>query len=51
MIAQPYLGYKTASCREDPSCQNYEELKDLHETIGGITISTYTLAFLTTLFK
>ena len=51
MVAQPYLGYRTATCREDPGCGNYEELRNLHQMVGGITVTAYSLAFLTTLFK
>ena len=57
MAAQPWLGYKTSvagiECQNGVpgACDDRQKLGDLHKTVGGITISTYTLAFLTTLFK
>ena len=50
MALQPYLGYKTAVARIEGD-NNYDKLMDTHEIVGGITLSTYFLAFLTTLFK
>ena len=50
MVIQPWLGYKTAVARtNDPS--NYTKLMDTHEMVGGITLSSYFLAFLMTLIK
>ena len=57
MAVQPWLGYKTSlagiDCQNGVSgaCNDRQNLLDLHKTVGTITVSTYTLAFLTTLFK
>ena len=49
MIAQPILGYKTANAQE--LGLDYDDMLKLHQTVGTITLSSYFLAFLTTLFK
>ena len=50
MAMQPWLGYKTAVARIEGS-GDYDKLMDTHEMIGGITLSSYFLAFLMTLIK
>ena len=49
MIAQPILGYKTANAQELEL--DYDDMLKLHQMVGTITLSSYFLAFLTTLFK
>ena len=48
MIAQPILGYKTANAN---GLEEYNNMLDLHQMVGTITLSSYFLAFITTLFK
>ena len=57
MAVQPWLGYQTSvaniECQNGLSdrCADSQDLLDMHKTVGTITVSTYFLAFLTTLFK
>jgi len=57
MAIQPWLGYKTSVANINCSnglpgaCEDSKELTNTHKTIGTITVSSYFLAFLTTLFK
>ena len=57
MAMQPWLGYKTSvanincSNRVVGACEDSENLTNIHKTVGSITVSSYFLAFLTTLFK
>ena len=48
MCIQPWLGYETYKSRilDDG---NYDKYLDLHQQVGGITVTCYALAFLTTL--
>ena len=48
MCIQPWLGYETYKSRilDDG---NYDKYLDLHQQVGGITMTCYALAFLTTL--
>ena len=48
---QPWLGYKTSVAGLEGRVEDRERLLDLHDTVGGITLSAYVLAFLTTLLK
>ena len=50
MAIQPWLGYKTSVARIEGS-SDYDKFMDAHEMIGGITLSSYFLAFLMTLIK
>ena len=47
MIAQPIIGYKTANAKG----KEYDEMLQLHQNVGTITLTSYFLAFITTLFK
>ena len=51
MAMQPWLGYKTSVAGLEGRVEDRERLLDLHDTVGGITLSAYVLAFLTTLLK
>ena len=51
MAIQPWLGYQTSVAGIERRFDDREKLLKMHETVGGITLSTYFLAFLTTLFK
>ena len=51
MMIQPWLGYYSSVAGLEGRPEDREDLLELHETIGGITLSTYFIAFLTTLFK
>ena len=57
MAIQPWLGYKTsvagieAANGVEGRAEDYRNLRDLHQTVGGVTLTAYFLAFLTTLFK
>ena len=57
MAIQPWLGYKTsvagieAANGIEGKAEEYNNLLDLHQAVGNITLSSYFLAFLTTLFK
>ena len=57
MAIQPSLGYYTSvagiECQNGipGRCQDRESLLDLHKTVGTITVSSYILAFLTTLIR
>jgi len=51
MAMQPWLGYKTAVAGLEGRAEDRENLLNMHEVVGGVTLSTYFLAFLTTLFK
>ena len=57
MAMQPWLGYKTSVANINCSngvagaCNDSENLTNIHKTVGSITVSSYFLAFLTTLFK
>ena len=57
MAMQPWLGYKTSVANINCSngvagaCDDSENLTNIHKTVGTITVSSYFLAFLTTLFK
>tara|TARA_Y100001970_G_C14227725_1_gene856677 strand:+ start:1890 stop:2528 length:639 start_codon:yes stop_codon:yes gene_type:complete len=57
MAMQPWLGYKTSvaniNCanRVAGACEESDNLTNLHKNVGTITVSSYFLAFLTTLFK
>ena len=57
MAMQPWLGYKTSvasiNCSNGVAgaCEDSENLRNTHKTVGTITVSSYFLAFLTTLFK
>ena len=50
MAIQPWLGYKTSVARIEGN-SDYDKLMDTHEIVGGITLSSYFLAFLMTLIK
>ena len=50
MAIQPWLGYKTSVARIEHSSEA-DKLRDAHEIVGGITLSSYFLAFLMTLIK
>ena len=49
MIAQPILGYRTANALE--LGLDYDNMLSMHNTVGAITMTSYFLAFLVTLFK
>ena len=51
MAIQPWLGYKTSVAGLEEREEDRENLLQMHETVGGITLTAYSLAFLTTLFK
>jgi hypothetical protein len=57
MAAQPWLGYQTSvagiECQNGVPgrCDDRKDMLNMHKTVGTITVSTYFLAFLTTLFK
>jgi hypothetical protein len=51
MAVQPWLGYYTSVAGREGREDDYDALLDMHKTVGTITVSTYFLAFLTTLFK
>ena len=49
MMAQPILGYRTANASE--LGLDYDKMLSAHNTVGTITMTSYFLAFLVTLFK
>lgn len=49
MMAQPILGYRTANASE--LGLDYDKMLTAHNTVGTITMTSYFLAFLVTLFK
>ena len=49
MMAQPILGYRTANASE--LGLDYGKMQSAHNTVGTITMTSYFLAFLVTLFK
>ena len=57
MMLQPWLGYHTSvagiECQNgiQGRCYDRRQLQDFHETVGGITVSTYFLSFLMTLLR
>ena len=57
MALQPWLGYQTSVAGIEATngiegrAEDYNQLMDIHQVVGGITFTTYFLAFLTTLFK
>ncbi len=57
MAMQPSLGYYTSvagiECQNGipGRCKDREDLLELHKTVGTITVSSYILAFLTTLLR
>jgi len=47
MIAQPWLGYKAA---KSTNPEDYDKYIKLHNTLGTVTMLSFSLSFLTTLF-
>ncbi len=47
MIAQPWLGYKAA---RSTNADDYNKYIDLHNIAGTVTMVSFSLSFLTTLF-
>ena len=47
MIAQPWLGYKAA---KSTNPDDYDKYMKLHNTMGTVTMFSFSLSFLTTLF-
>lgn len=47
MIAQPWLGYKAANAT---NADDYDKYIKLHNTMGTVTMFSFSLSFLTTLF-
>ena len=51
MMIQPWLGYQASVAGLEGRGQDRDELLKFHETVGTITVSTYFLSFLMTLFR
>ena len=51
MMIQPWLGYQASVAGLEGRSGDRDNLLKLHETVGGITVSTYCLSFLMTLLR
>jgi len=51
MMMQPWLGYQASVAGLEGRPDDRADFLKLHKTVGGITVSTYCLSFLMTLFK
>ena len=49
MCVQPWLGYQTYKSNVYGDLDDYDDWLELHQQVGGITMTCYALAFLTTL--